>query len=192
MTALRFTEDHEWISVDGTAATVGITDYAQDKLGDIVFVELPGCGFELRGASTLPERIGALYVIGNTAIADYIEVAMVGGDVRMVNVPEEADLRVTLHGERFDQRVLSVDPDTGKEREFELTYTLELSAVDRAGKTVLSRQNLVLTRDYIFDRDAVIAAPTASVAVATTIPAVRNSRLDIPLPSTSQANHPER
>ena len=34
--------------------------------------------------------------------------------------------------------------------------------------------------------------PTASVAVATTIPAVRNSRLDIPLPSTSQANHPER
>lgn len=126
-----------------------------------------GCGFELRGASTLPERIGALYVIGNTAIADYIEVAMVGGDVRMVNVPEEADLRVTLHGERFDQRVLSVDPDTGKEREFELTYTLELSAVDRAGKTVLSRQNLVLTRDYIFDRDAVIGSSREAATLYT-------------------------
>jgi glycine cleavage system H protein len=39
-----FTTDHEWIDVDGTAATVGITDYAQAALGDIVFVELPTSG----------------------------------------------------------------------------------------------------------------------------------------------------
>ena len=39
-----FTEDHEWIEVDGTAATVGITDYAQSQLGDVVFVELPAAG----------------------------------------------------------------------------------------------------------------------------------------------------
>ena len=42
-----FTEDHEWIDVDGTTATVGITDYAQGQLGDIVFVELPEEGAEL-------------------------------------------------------------------------------------------------------------------------------------------------
>ena len=36
-----FTEDHEWVDVDGMAATVGITDYAQSQLGDVVFVELP-------------------------------------------------------------------------------------------------------------------------------------------------------
>jgi glycine cleavage system H protein len=36
-----FTKDHEWIDVDGSAATVGITDYAQSQLGDIVFVEVP-------------------------------------------------------------------------------------------------------------------------------------------------------
>ncbi|MFL9841012.1 glycine cleavage system protein GcvH [Sphingomonas sp. ST-64] len=36
-----FTEDHEWIDVDGDTATVGITDYAQSQLGDIVFVEVP-------------------------------------------------------------------------------------------------------------------------------------------------------
>lgn len=36
-----FTEDHEWVDVDGDVATVGITDYAQQQLGDIVFVELP-------------------------------------------------------------------------------------------------------------------------------------------------------
>jgi glycine cleavage system H protein len=40
----RYTKEHEWISVDGTAGTVGITDYAQSSLGDIVFVELPKVG----------------------------------------------------------------------------------------------------------------------------------------------------
>ena len=39
-----FTDEHEWIEVDGDVATVGITDYAQGQLGDIVFVELPAVG----------------------------------------------------------------------------------------------------------------------------------------------------
>ena len=41
---LYFTKDHEWISVDGDTATVGITDYAQSQLGDVVFVEVPAAG----------------------------------------------------------------------------------------------------------------------------------------------------
>jgi glycine cleavage system H protein len=42
-----FTEDHEWVDVDGDTGTVGITDYAQGQLGDIVFVDLPEEGKEL-------------------------------------------------------------------------------------------------------------------------------------------------
>jgi glycine cleavage system H protein len=42
--ARYFTEEHEWIDVEGDTATVGITDYAQEQLGDIVFVELPNVG----------------------------------------------------------------------------------------------------------------------------------------------------
>lgn len=42
-----FTQDHEWIEVDGDAGTVGITDYAQGQLGDITFVELPEAGATL-------------------------------------------------------------------------------------------------------------------------------------------------
>jgi glycine cleavage system H protein len=42
-----FTEEHEWIDVDGDIATVGITDYAQGQLGDIVFVELPAVGIAI-------------------------------------------------------------------------------------------------------------------------------------------------
>lgn len=45
--SLYFTKDHEWIRVDGDIATVGITDYAQAQLGDIVFVELPTVGAAL-------------------------------------------------------------------------------------------------------------------------------------------------
>ena len=47
MSNLRFTEDHEWIRLDGGVATVGITDYAQEQLGDVVFVELPEAGTAL-------------------------------------------------------------------------------------------------------------------------------------------------
>ena len=41
---LYFTKDHEWLSVDGDTATVGVTDYAQAQLGDVVFVEVPDAG----------------------------------------------------------------------------------------------------------------------------------------------------
>jgi glycine cleavage system H protein len=44
MSLLRFTKDHEWIRLDGDLAVVGITDYAQSQLGDVVYVELPEIG----------------------------------------------------------------------------------------------------------------------------------------------------
>ncbi len=44
MSDIRFTKDHEWISVAGDVGTVGITDYAQGQLGDVVFVDLPEIG----------------------------------------------------------------------------------------------------------------------------------------------------
>jgi glycine cleavage system H protein len=44
MSQMRFTKDHEWVRVEGSVATFGITDHAQDQLGDIVFVELPSVG----------------------------------------------------------------------------------------------------------------------------------------------------
>ena len=47
MPEIRYTKDHEWVSLDGATATVGITDHAQQALGDIVFVELPDPGREV-------------------------------------------------------------------------------------------------------------------------------------------------
>ena len=48
MPTIKFTKDHEYVSVDGDIATVGITDYAQSQLGDVVFVELPANGKTLK------------------------------------------------------------------------------------------------------------------------------------------------
>jgi glycine cleavage system H protein len=49
---LRYSKDHEWIRVDGERGTVGITDYAQKQLGDVVFVELPAPGRTLRAGES--------------------------------------------------------------------------------------------------------------------------------------------
>jgi len=48
----KYTKEHEWVQANGSSATVGITDYAQESLGDIVFVELPKVGAELSAGKT--------------------------------------------------------------------------------------------------------------------------------------------
>lgn len=77
-----FTQDHEWIDVDGQVGTVGITDYAQGQLGDIVFVEVPDEGRQLakgddaavvesvKAASDVYAPIGGTVLEGNPALAD--------------------------------------------------------------------------------------------------------------------------
>ena len=77
-----FTEDHEWIEVDGDTATVGITDYAQSQLGDIVFVETPEAGKtvskgddaavveSVKAASDVYAPVAGTVIEGNPALAD--------------------------------------------------------------------------------------------------------------------------
>lgn len=54
-TSAQYTADHEWIVVDGDVATVGITDYAAEQLGDIVFVELPAAGTQISAGAVVGE-----------------------------------------------------------------------------------------------------------------------------------------
>jgi glycine cleavage system H protein len=76
-TDLRYTNDHEWVRVDGDEATIGITAYAADQLGDIVFVELPEVGRSLRQAA-------AFGVVESVkAVSDLF--APVGGEVTATN-----------------------------------------------------------------------------------------------------------
>ena len=52
MATIYYTKDHEWLSVDGASATVGITEYAQEQLGDLVFVDLPEVGRKMKTGDT--------------------------------------------------------------------------------------------------------------------------------------------
>ena len=66
LTALKYTAEHEWLAVDGETATIGITDFAAEKLGDVVFVELPAVGTELTPGAIVGEiestkSVGELY-----------------------------------------------------------------------------------------------------------------------------------
>lgn len=77
-----FTEDHEWIELDGETATVGITDYAQSQLGDIVFVEVPDEGKQVskgddaavvesvKAASDVYAPVSGTIIEGNPALGD--------------------------------------------------------------------------------------------------------------------------
>lgn len=58
---LKFTKDHEWVRVEGEIATIGITDHAQEQLGDLVYVELPAVGATLEqgGAAGVVESVKA-------------------------------------------------------------------------------------------------------------------------------------
>jgi glycine cleavage system H protein len=50
---LKYSKEHEWVRLDGDVATIGITHFAQDQLGDVVFVELPGAGSRVRQFASL-------------------------------------------------------------------------------------------------------------------------------------------
>ena len=53
---LKYTKDHEWVRVDGDTGTVGITNFAQQQLGDVVYVDLPEVGAQLNGGQTRSAR----------------------------------------------------------------------------------------------------------------------------------------
>jgi glycine cleavage system H protein len=88
--SLYFTKDHEWIRVDGDTATVGISNHAQEQLGDIVFVEIPEAGRRVgkgqeaavvesvKAASDVYSPVSGEVVEGNQAIAD--DPALVNSD----------------------------------------------------------------------------------------------------------------
>jgi len=80
---LRYTQEHEWLKVDGTKGVIGITHFAQDQLGDVVFVEVPAVGTELEKEITF----GVVESV--KTVSDLY--APVGGKVAAVNKDLEAN-----------------------------------------------------------------------------------------------------
>ena len=100
---LRYSSDHEWAAVDGTAVRIGITDYAQDALGDVVYVDLPAVGDRVEQGASFGE------VESTKSVSDLY--APVSGSVTAVNdqlVDAPERLNEDPYGEGW---ICEVEPD---------------------------------------------------------------------------------
>ena len=89
-----FTDEHEWIDIEGETATVGITDYAQEQLGDIVFVELPAVGtmLDLGGDAAVVESVKAASDVYAPITGEVMEInAALEEEPALVNSSPEED-----------------------------------------------------------------------------------------------------
>ena len=116
-----FTEDHEWIEVDGEVGTVGITDYAQSQLGDITFVELPAVGQQVgkgdsvsvvdsvKAASDVYSPVSGEVTDANQALADEPELvnsdAEVSGWLFRVKLSDPGELGKLMDRKGYDAYV---------------------------------------------------------------------------------------
>jgi glycine cleavage system H protein len=104
---LRYSKEHEWVRIDGSVATIGITSFAAEELGDIVFVELPDPGTRL-------QQFGTFGVVESVkAVSDLY--APISGEVTEVNdaLREEPEL---INGDAFGEGwILKVAPADDRE-----------------------------------------------------------------------------
>ena len=103
---LNYTRDHEWVSIDGTVATIGITEHAQSELGEVVFVELPAVGDRV-------ERSDPFGVVESTkAVSDVY--APLAGEVSEINddLPENPEmLNEDPYGDGWMVKMVLLEPD---------------------------------------------------------------------------------
>jgi glycine cleavage system H protein len=110
MSIIKFTKDHEWIKLDGEVATVGITDYAQQQLGDVVFVELPEVGRNVVAGkeAAVVESVKAASEVYAPVAGDVVEVnEALANDPALVNRDPQGEgwfvkLRIENQGDLDD------------------------------------------------------------------------------------------
>jgi len=119
---LRYTEEHEWVSVDDDIATIGITDYAQGELGDIVYLELPD-------VETIVEQMDVLGTI--EAVKTVAELfTPISGEVVEVNLKLEDEPEVVNHDPYHEGWLVRIKMNDSSEIENLLTsedYNLLIS-----------------------------------------------------------------
>jgi glycine cleavage system H protein len=101
----RYTKDHEWLKVDGSVGTVGITDYAQAELGDVVFVELPKVGAQTKAGQPFGtvESVKAVSEIFSPVSGEVVET-----NAALADSPEK--INQDPHGAAWLVKVRLADP----------------------------------------------------------------------------------
>ena len=102
---LRYSKDHEWVRTDGAVLRVGITDYAQDALGDVVFVQLPALGAELTADSELGE------IESTKSVSEvYAPISGVVAEVNLALEDEPESVNSDPYGEGWMLAITPTDP----------------------------------------------------------------------------------
>jgi len=101
----RYTKEHEWVKAEGTTGTIGITDYAQHELGDVVFVELPKVGTQLKAGQSLGtvESVKAVSEIFTPVSGEVTET-----NPALVDAPEK--INSDPHGSAWLIKIRLADP----------------------------------------------------------------------------------
>ena len=122
-TQLKYSRDHEWVKIEGNQARIGITDYAQSQLGDVVFVELPeisstvvvGAGFSVvesvKAVSDIYAPVGGVIVSVNEALTDTPEIMNEDpygeGWLVIIEIADQADLGELLSSDEYEKLIES-------------------------------------------------------------------------------------
>ncbi len=119
---VRYTEDHEWVRIEGGKAKIGISDYAQDQLGDIVFVELPEVGSKLSkgdefGTVESVKAVSELYM-------------PVGGQVVSVNGKLEDTPELVNDAPYTDGWMIEIKPDDPAETDALMDHAAYLKMIE--------------------------------------------------------------
>jgi len=125
MSEVRFTKDHEWVRVEGDTATVGISEYAQEQLGDVVFIELPSVGAEV-------EAGGDAAVVESVKAASEVYAPIAG---KIVEVNDDLEASPGLVNESAEDqgwfwRMEIADPDEIEELMSAVDYKAFLEGLD--------------------------------------------------------------
>ena len=118
---LKYSHDHEWVKIEGKRARIGITDYAQSQLGDVVFVEVPtvdtnvtvGSGFSVvesvKAVSDIYAPVGGRIVEVNESLADTPEIINEDpygeGWLVVIEIADEGDLGKLLSSEEYEKLI---------------------------------------------------------------------------------------
>ena len=119
-----YTKEHEWVRVDGDIATVGITDFAQGQLGDVVFVEVPEAGRQVsrggeaavvesvKAASDVYSPVGGEVTEGNQALVD--DPALVNSDPEgegwffKIRLADNQELNDLMNADQYEEHIASL------------------------------------------------------------------------------------
>lgn len=118
---LKYSQDHEWVKIEGNRARIGITDYAQSQLGDVVFVEVPtldstvivGAGFSVvesvKAVSDIYAPIGGVIVEVNEELTDRPEIMNEDpygeGWLAVIEIADQAELTNLLSSEEYEKLI---------------------------------------------------------------------------------------